>query len=102
MDYLVEEVLESQPETVRSFLLQTSILDRLCGPLCDAVTGQKRGTGSARLEALERGNFFVVPLDDKRHWYRYHHLFAEVLSAHLIAEQPDQVATLHRRASEWY
>ncbi len=55
-----------------------------------------------RLEALERGNFFVVALDDTRHWYRYHHLFAEVLSAHLLAEQPEQVATLHRRASEWY
>ncbi len=100
VDYLVEEVLERQPAPVRSFLLQTSILDRLHGPLCDAVTGQEGG--NARLEALERGNFFVVPLDDKRHWYRYHHLFAEVLSAHLLAEQPDQVATLHRRASAWY
>ena len=78
VDYLVEEVLQRQPERVRSFLLQTAILDRLNGPLCDAVTGQEEG--SARLEALERGNFFVVPLDDKRHWYRYHHLFAEVLS----------------------
>ena len=100
VDYLVEEVLQRQPERVRSFLLQTSILDRLNGPLCDAVTGQEEG--NARLEALERGNFFVVPLDDKRHWYRYHHLFADVLSAHLLAEQPDQVATLHRRASAWY
>jgi LuxR family transcriptional regulator, maltose regulon positive regulatory protein len=100
LDYLVEEVLQRQPERVRSFLLQTSILERLSGPLCDAVTGQEEG--NARLEALERGNFFVVPLDDKRHWYRYHHLFAEVLSAHLMAEQPDLVATLHRRASEWY
>ena len=100
VDYLVEEVLERQPEPVRNFLLQTSILDRLSGPLCDAVTGQQEG--QVRLEALERGNFFVVPLDEKRHWYRYHHLFAEVLSAHLLAEQPDQVATLHRRASEWY
>jgi LuxR family maltose regulon positive regulatory protein len=100
VDYLVEEVLQRQPEPVRSFLLQTAILDRLNGPLCDAVTGQEEG--NARLEALERGNFFVVPLDDKRHWYRYHHLFAEVLSAHLMAEQPDQVSTLHRRASKWY
>ena len=94
VDYLVEEVLQRQPEPVRSFLLQTAILDRLNGPLCDAVTGH-RGTGqadSARLEALQRGNFFVVPLDDKRHWYRYHHLFAEVLRLHLMAEQPDQVA----------
>ncbi len=100
LDYLVEEVLQRQPAPVRSFLLQTAILDRLHGPLCDAVTGQAEG--NARLEALERGNFFVVPLDDKRHWYRYHHLFAEVLSAHLMAEQPDQVSALHRRASEWY
>ncbi|MDQ5811408.1 MAG: helix-turn-helix transcriptional regulator, partial [Actinomycetota bacterium] len=100
VDYLVEEVLQRQPERIRSFLLQTSILDRLNGPLCDAVTGQEEG--NARLEALERGNFFVVPLDDKRKWYRYHHLFADVLNAQLMAEQPDQVSTLHRRASEWY
>src|SRR5439155_14084136 len=100
VDCLVEEVLQRQPSPVRSFLLQTAILDRLNGSLCDAVTGQQEG--SARLEVLERGNFFVVPLDDKRHWYRYHHLFAEVLSAHLMAERPDQVSTLHRRASEWY
>ncbi|HEX8598567.1 MAG TPA: LuxR C-terminal-related transcriptional regulator [Chloroflexia bacterium] len=100
VDYLVEEVLQRQPEPVQSFLLQTSILDRMCGPLCDAVTRQEGG--KKRLEALERGNFFVVPLDDNRHWYRYHHLFAEVLSAHLMAEQPDQVSTLHQRASEWY
>src|SRR6202049_835240 len=100
VDYLLEEVLQRQPEPVRRFLLQTAILDRLNGPLCDAVTGQEEG--NARLEALERGNFFVVPLDDTRHWYRYHHLFAEVLSARLMEEQPDQVATLHRRASAWY
>jgi LuxR family maltose regulon positive regulatory protein len=72
----------------------------LHGPLCDAVTGQEGG--STRLEALEHGNFFVIPLDDQRHWYRYHHLFADVLATHLRAEQPDQVATLHRRASAWY
>jgi LuxR family maltose regulon positive regulatory protein len=100
VDYLVEEVLQCQPEPVRNFLLQTAILDRLSGSLCDAVTALEGGC--ARLEALERGNFFVVPLDDKRHWYRYHHLFAEVLHMHLMAEQPDQVSTLHRRASEWY
>ena len=75
---------------MRSFLLQTAILDRLNGPLCDAVTGQEEG--HARLEALERGNFFVVPLDEKRHWFRYHHLFADVLHMHLMTEQPDQVA----------
>src|SRR3712207_899275 len=100
VDYLIEEVLQRQPEHIRSFLLQTSILERLRGPLCDAVTGQE--DGNARLEALERGNFFIVPLDDKRQWYRYHHLFAEVLYAHLMQEQPDRASTLHRRASEWY
>jgi LuxR family maltose regulon positive regulatory protein len=100
VDYLVEEVLQRQPEHIRSFLLQTCILDRLSGPLCDAVTGQEEG--NALLEALERGNFFVVPLDDKRRWYRYHHLFADVLFAHLMAERPDRVPALHRRASEWY
>ncbi|XID91602.1 LuxR C-terminal-related transcriptional regulator [Paenibacillaceae bacterium WGS1546] len=100
MDYLVEEVLQRQPDPIRSFLLQTSILDRLHGPLCNAVTGQE--DGSARLQFLERGNFFVVPLDDRRQWYRYHHLFAEVLSAHLRSDQPDQVAALHQRASLWF
>lgn len=100
VDYLVEEVLQRQPERVRSFLLQTSILDRLSGPLCDAVNGRK--SGKRMLEALERGNLFVVPLDDKRQWYRYHHLFADVLRAYSMEEQPDRVPTLHRRASEWY
>ena len=100
VDYLIEEVLQRQPESVRSFLLHTAILDRLNGPLCDAVTGQPGG--KARLETLQRGNFFLIPLDDKRHWYRYHHLFAEVLQMHLMTEQTDQVPTLHRRASEWY
>jgi LuxR family transcriptional regulator, maltose regulon positive regulatory protein len=100
VDYLVEEVLGRQPESIQTFLLQTSILERLSGPLCDAVTGQEEG--KARLEALERGNFFVVALDDRRQWYRYYHLFADVLYAHLMAEQPDQIPTLHRRASEWY
>ena len=100
VDYLVEEVLDSQPELVRSFLLQTSILDRLSGPLCDAITHQ--GEGKRQLESLERGNLFVVPLDDKRHWYRYHHLFADVLRARSMEEQSDQLPTLHQRASEWY
>jgi LuxR family maltose regulon positive regulatory protein len=100
VDYLVEEVLQRQPERVRSFLLQTSILERLSGPLCDAVTG--REGSNALLEALERGNLFVVPLDDRRHWFRYHHLFADVLRARLMEEQPDRAPTLHRRASEWY
>jgi LuxR family maltose regulon positive regulatory protein len=100
VDYLVEEVLQRQPEPIRNFLLQTAILDRLNGPLCDAVTSQLGG--KAQLETLQRGNFFLIPLDDKRHWYRYHHLFADVLHMHLMMEQPDQAPILHRRASEWY
>jgi LuxR family maltose regulon positive regulatory protein len=100
VDYLVEEVLQRQSEGVRTFLLQTSILDWLSGPLCDAVTDQQ--ASNVLLEALERGNLFVSPLDEKRHWFRYHHLFADVLHARLMEEQPDQVPTLHRRASEWY
>lgn len=100
LDYLVEEVLRRLPEGVRRFLLQTSILDRLSGPLCDAVTGREDGKGL--LQDLERGNLFVVPLDDKRHWFRYHHLFADVLRANAMEEQPDQVPIWHRQASEWY
>ncbi len=100
VDYLAEEVLQRQPERVQAFLLQTSILGRLSGPLCDAVTGQ--GGGKAMLEALDRGNLFLVPLDDRRRWYRYHQLFADVLQARLLDEQPGQVPDLHRRASAWY
>jgi LuxR family maltose regulon positive regulatory protein len=100
VDYLVEEVLQRQPERVQNFLLQTSILGRLSGPLCDAVTEQ--GGGKAMLEALDRGNLLLVPLDDRRRWYRYHHLFADVLQARLLDEQPGQVPDLHRRASAWY
>jgi LuxR family maltose regulon positive regulatory protein len=100
LDYLVEEVLQRQQPLVRSFLLQTSILARLSAPLCDAVTGQE--DGKAMLESLERDNLFVVPLDDMRQWYRYHHLFADVLQAHLMEEQPNQVSDLHLRASWWY
>ncbi|HLK73995.1 MAG TPA: LuxR C-terminal-related transcriptional regulator [Streptosporangiaceae bacterium] len=100
VDYLAEEVLARQPERVQAFLLQTSILGRLSGPLCDAVTGQ--GGGKAMLEALDRGNLFLIPLDDRRRWYRYHHLFADVLQTRLLDEQPGQVPDLHRRASAWY
>jgi len=100
VDYLVEEVLHRQPDDVRDFLLQTSILGRLSGDLCDAVTGVPGST--ARLEALERANLFLVPLDDQREWYRYHHLFGEMLRARLLDEQPDAVAGLHARASEWF
>jgi LuxR family transcriptional regulator, maltose regulon positive regulatory protein len=100
VDYLGEEVLARLPADVRHFLLETSILERLTGPLCDAVTG--RGGGKATLVALERANLFVVPLDDRRQWYRYHHLFADVLQAHLLDERADVVAELHRRASGWF
>ena len=100
VDYLVEEVLQRQPERVRTFLLQTSILDRLSAPLCDAVTGQDGA--KVMLATLERGNLFVVPLDGERRWYRYHHLFADVLRAHLREEQPTPVPTLHGRASTWF
>ena len=100
LDYLVEEVLQRQSEHIRSFLLQTAILERLSGPLCDAVTG--RAGSSGMLETLERDNLFVIPLDDQRQWYRYHHLFAEVLLAHALEEQPGQIPVLHKRASAWY
>ena len=100
VDYLVEEVLKSQPENIRSFLLQTSILSRLNGPLCDAVTQRK--DSKKMLEILERSNLFIVSLDDKREWFRYHHLFADVLYAHSKDEHPDHIATLHLKASEWY
>jgi LuxR family maltose regulon positive regulatory protein len=100
VDYLVEEVLQRQPDDVRTFLLQTAVLSRLDGASCDAVVGGEGGT--AMLEALDRANLFLVPLDDRRRWYRYHHLFADVLHARLLAEQPDRVPELHRRASSWY
>ena len=100
LDYLVEEVLQRQPEHIRSFLLQTSILDRLSGPLCEAVTGRAGSWGI--LDTLERGNLFIVPLDDQRQWYRYHHLFTEVLLAHALEEQPGQIPLLHQLASAWY
>lgn len=100
VDYLGEEVLARQPAAVREFLLRTSILERLTGPLCDAVTG--RTGGRATLVALERANLFVVPLDDKRQWYRYHHLFADVLHARLLDEHAEEAPELHRRASVWF
>jgi len=104
MDYLVEEVLRLQPERVRSFLLQTSILDRLCGPLCDAVVeaGQVPVDGQAMLETLEGMNLFLIPLDGERRWYRYHHLFADVLNRHLEHRFPDRLSDLHRRAAQWH
>jgi LuxR family maltose regulon positive regulatory protein len=100
VDYLVEEVLRHQRDAVRGFLLQSAILDRLTGLLCNAVTG--RDDGSEMLAALERANLFIVGLDDRREWYRYHHLFADVLRARMLSEQPDQVSLLHQRASQWF
>jgi LuxR family transcriptional regulator, maltose regulon positive regulatory protein len=100
VDYLAEEVLQRQPPAVRDFLLQTSLLNRLSGPVCDAVTG--KSGGRATLEALDRGNLFVVPLDDRRQSYRYHHLFADVLRARLAEESPELARQLHRRASDWH
>jgi LuxR family maltose regulon positive regulatory protein len=99
VDYLVDEVLDRQPDEVRSFLLQTSLLERLSGPLCNALTG--RVDGQAMLRALEQANLFVVPLDDERRWYRYHHLFAEVLRSHLQEMHPDRLPELYRRAAGW-
>ncbi len=100
VDYLAEEVLNRQPDSVKSFLLQTSILDRLTAPLCNAVTG---GTdGQTTLETLEQANLFVIPLDDERHWYRYHRLFTEVMTNRLQRWHPDQLPELHRRAAKWY
>lgn len=101
MDYLVEEVLQRLPVEVQSFLLRTSILDRLCGPLCDAVLAAPPGTGQASLEHLAHANLFVIPLDDERRWYRYHHLFADLLRQRLQQSGVDEAA-LHIRASQWY
>jgi LuxR family transcriptional regulator, maltose regulon positive regulatory protein len=105
MDYLTEEVLRHQPDKICSFLLQTSILERMCGPLCEAVVqpGMAEALdGHAILETLEQKHLFVIPLDDERHWYRYHHLFNEVLSRRLEAQFPRQILELHCRASKWY
>ncbi|GAE32569.1 LuxR C-terminal-related transcriptional regulator [Halalkalibacter hemicellulosilyticus] len=110
LDYLVEEVLQKQPQNIQTFLLHTSILERLCGPLCDAVLGwgdeeHITSPGQEVLERLENANLFIIPLDNERRWYRYHHLFAEVLRRqHLssIADAKRSIAPLHIRASIWY
>ena len=109
IDYLVEEVLQRQPASVQDFLLRTSILDRLCGPLCDAVLLDPTASGRTTLEYIEHANLFLIPLDDERRWYRYHHLFADLLRQRLhqgaassTGEEVGGVAELHRRASQWY
>jgi LuxR family transcriptional regulator, maltose regulon positive regulatory protein len=99
LDYLSEEVLDGQPERVRGFLLETSILERLCGPLCDAVTGD--ADGQDMLEELERANLFLVPLDDERRWWRFHQLFGDLLAARLQRTEGARVPQLHRRAAAW-
>ena len=100
LDYVVEELLAGLPPETQGFLLRTSILERLCGSLCEAVTGEPEG--QARLEELERANLMVVPLDDERRWYRYHALFGEILRARLGALHAGEVADLHARASAWH
>ncbi len=109
LDYLVEEALGQQEPRVQAFLLRTSILERMSGPLCDAVVLDSSHSGQATLEYLERANLFIVPLDNERRWYRYHHLFAQVLRKLLQAttvsstsDERNLIAELHRRASEWY
>jgi LuxR family maltose regulon positive regulatory protein len=100
LDYLIEEVLNRQSDNIQNFLLKTSILDRLTGSLCDAVTGQDNG--QATLEMLDHANLFILPLDDERRWYRYHYLFADLLRQEIGRKYPEQRSELHRRASEWY
>lgn len=102
LDYLVEEILHQQPEPIQHFLLCTSILDRLCGSLCDALLPQAFQAGQEVLEYLERANLLLVPLDEQHQWFRYHHLFGEALRVRLPKAHPDDVVTLHRRASAWY
>lgn len=100
LDYLTEEVLDQQAEDMRAFLLRTSILDRMTGPVCDAVTGGD--DGQIRLEQLDESNLFVIALDNERCWYRYHRLFADLLRKELQKKEPDQVRDYHRRATRWY
>jgi len=100
VDFLAEEVLNRQPDEIKQFLARTSILARFCAPLCEAVTGSAGSAGI--IETLERENLFLVPLDDNRQWYRYHHLFAQLLRSQLARTEPGIVAALHERASAWH
>jgi len=100
VDFLAQEVLSRQPRKIRQFLTRTSVLGRFCAPLCDAVTGLPNSVKI--LHVLERENLFMVPLDDTRQWFRYHHLFAQVLRGQLARTEPDLVRTLHERASTWH
>lgn len=100
LDYLIEEVLTQQSEKIQAFLLRTSILDRMCGSLCDAVLLDPSTSSQEILELLERANLFIVPLDNERRWYRYHHLFGDLLRQRL--GQPKELPEYHLRASAWY
>lgn len=100
LEYLLEVVLERQPESIRNFLLQTSILDHLSGPVCDVVTGH--GESQRMLERLEKSNLFIIPLDAERRWFRYHRLFADLLKQSLQKSQPELSPILHRQASQWF
>jgi LuxR family maltose regulon positive regulatory protein len=100
IDYLVEEVMADQPEELRRFLRQTSILDRFCAPLCDAIL--QISSSRQILQQFEADNLFLIPLDDERRWYRYHHLFADFLQQQLRLQDPERVSTLHRRAGRWF
>jgi LuxR family transcriptional regulator, maltose regulon positive regulatory protein len=100
VNYLGEEVLTSQPPRVREFLLVTSVLNRMCAPLCDALTG--RADGAELIDEVNRANLFLIPLDDERRWFRYHHLFGGLLRHELARTAPRQPATLHQRAAQWY
>ncbi len=103
MDYLLEEVLQQQPESIQAFLLHTSMLERMCGPLCDAILLDSSVSGQATLEYLERSNLFIVPLDNERRWYRYHHLFGDLLRKRMEQKlSADEIARLHIHASEWF
>jgi len=100
LDYLLEEVISRQPADIQAFLLDTSILERMTESLCNAVTQREDGAGM--LEQLEAANLFLIPLDDERQWYRYHHLFAELLRARLARLYPERVADIHRQAAAWF
>lgn len=101
LDYLLEEVLQKQPGKIQTFLISTSILNRLCGSLCDAVLNNPPGDGQETLEYLKKSNLFVISLDNERKWYRYHRLFAELLHNRLLRTYPDRLKDLHGRASNW-
>ncbi len=103
LDYLLEEVLQRQPEVIQRFLLQTSILNRLCGPLCDAVLGETTASGQMTLEYLHHSNLFITALDHERRWYLYHQLFGDLLRQRLGQSlSSEEIAAYHLRASAWY